>query len=250
MNNNTKNSDGAIPEKVLELIPWYAIGNLSVDDQVLFDEALVSYPSLLKLVEFEKQMIKSVATEPSLLEKSAIAPTEERLKSVLNMIDIEESKEQTEGQQSSGILNPVIDKLRELTDFLIPSKNGAPQYARAASLGVLVLSVAVLTAFVAPLFTDNSEFVPASAVNTTDVNKPATVKNTQTTLLVGFKGSSIDLGNNTVLKGKVLKIESVPEKEGIFQISFKQAMSSDEIKQMIDALLAQKETIWFAGEAY
>ena len=246
MNNNTKNSDGAIPEKVLELIPWYAIGKLSVDDQALFEEALVSYPSLQELVEFEHKLIQSVSADASLLEKSAIASTEERLKSVLNMIDVEDAKEQSHKQHS----NSLIDKLKSALDLLVPSQNGAPQYARIASVGVLVLSVAVLTAFVAPLFTDESEFTPASAITQPNDVSPSTVSGSQTTLLVGFKGTSVQLGDNDVLKGKLLKIESVPEKEGIYQISFKKAMSSEETKKVIDALLIQKELVWFAGEEF
>mgnify|MGYP000026466354 CR=1 FL=1 len=93
MNNNTKNSDSLIPEKVLELLPWYAIGKLSVDDQALFEQALVTHPSLQTLLEQEQTMITKVSVDKSILEKSAIAPTEERLKSVLNMIDLEGSQE-------------------------------------------------------------------------------------------------------------------------------------------------------------
>ncbi len=65
-------------------------------------------------------------------------------------------------------------------------------------------------------------------------------------LLVGFNGTSVELGNNKVLKDKLLKIETVPDKEGIYQISFKQTLSAKEIKQTLDALQVQKELIWFA----
>ena len=244
MNNNTNNSEGFIPEKVLELIPWYAIGKLSVDDQVFFEKALVSYPSLRKQIEIEQQMQQAVSADHSILDKSAIAPTEERLKSVLNMIDAEEARDNS--KQS----NSILDKFKSAFDVLMPSTNGMPQYARLASVGILVLSVAVLTAFVAPLFNDKSDFVPASAVTQSKANQPTLTNSTKTTLLVGFNGSSVELGDNTVLKGKVLKIESVPDKEGIFQISFKETMNNEQIKQTIDSLLAQKEIIWFAGEAF
>ena len=244
MNNNTNNSDGPIPEKVLELVPWYAIGKLSVDDQALFEQALVSYPSLREQLDIEQQMQAAVSADHSILNKSAIAPTEERLKSVLNMIDIEEAS-QSQVQNVS-----MLDKLKSMFDSIIPSANGVPQYARVASVGILVLSVAVMTAFVAPLFNDKSDFIPASAVTQSDINKPALTNSTKTTLIVGFDGTSVELGDNTVLKGKLSKVESVPDKDRMFQISFKETLSADEIKQTIDALLLQKEQIWFAGEAF
>jgi len=244
MNNNTNNSEGSIPEEVLELIPWYAIGNLSVDDHALFEEALVSYPSLQKLVETEQQIQQAVSANHSILDRSAIAPTEERLKSVLNMIDVEEARE------SSKQNNSILDKLKSAIDTLVPRSNGVPQYARVASIGILVVSVAVLTAFVAPLFNDKSDFIPASISEPNVDQTTPTNSINATTLLVGYKGSSVELGENTVLKGKVIKIESVPEKDGMYQISFKESMGKDEIKQMIDSLSSQKDLIWFAGEAY
>jgi len=200
--------------------------------------------AVMEQAEIEKQIQQAVSADHSILDRSAIAPTEERLKSVLNMIDLEDSRESA--SQSSSIL----DKLKSALDVLIPSSNGVPQYARVASVGVLVLSVAVLAAFVAPLFNDKSDFVPASAETQPKTNEPALINSAKTTLLVGFNGSSIELGDNTVLKGKVVKIESVPDKEGIFQISFKDSMNKEEIKQMIDSLTSQKEIIWFAGEAF
>ena len=244
MNNNTNNSDSAIPEKVLELIPWYAIGKLSVDDQAFFEEALVSYPSLREQLDFEQQMQSAVSADHSLLDKSAIAPTEERLKSVLNMLDIEDA------QDTSAPSISVFDKLKTVFASIIPSANGTPQFARVASVAILVVSVAVMTAFVAPLFNDKSDFVPASAETQTNTNQPVLTSAVKTTLLVGFNGSSIELGSNSVLKGKLSKIETVPDKDRMFQISFKQSLNADEIKQTIDALLMQKELVWFAGEAY
>lgn len=248
MNNNTNNSDGSIPEKVLELIPWYAIGKLSVDDQAYFEKALVSYPSLSKQLETEQQIFEAVSADHTILDRSAIAPTEERLKAVFNMIDVEEARSNAENTESSDSL---LDKIKNSFEVIFPSSNGLPQYARVASVGVLVLSVAVLTAFVAPLFTDNkSDFTPASAVTQSNINQPSLINSTKTTLLVGFNGTSVELGDNTVLKGKVAKIESVPDKEGIFEISFKKSMNADQIKETIDSLLAQKQLIWFAGEAF
>ncbi|MGK0272814.1 MAG: hypothetical protein ACI88H_003490, partial [Cocleimonas sp.] len=112
------------------------------------------------------------------------------------------------------------------------------------------LSVAVLASFIAPKHSDTSVFIPASAVTQPTDNQASLVNAKNTILLVGFKGTSAELSNNDALKGKQIKIESPPDKDGFFQISFKDSMSKDEIKQTLDALLAQKEIIWFAGEAF
>lgn len=246
MNNNTKNSKDNIPEKVLELIPWYAIGKLSIDDQTYFEKALAVYPSLQNYLNQEQQMLELVSADHSILNKSAIASTDERLKSVLNMIDLDDSqKNNTEVAQK----NSFLDNLKSVLDALIPNNNGVTQYARIASVSALVISVAVLSAFVAPLFTDKSTYIPASAITKSAENRSES-QFKGTVLLVGFNGTSIALGDNVVLQGKLLKIESVPEKEGMFQISFKQKMNAVEIKQTIDTLLSQKELIWFAGEAF
>ena len=250
MNNNTNNSNSDIPVEVLELLPWYAIGKLSVDDQAFFDKALQKYPLLDDALKHELAAIEAVNVNKSILDASAIASQDERLKSVFNLIDVDESQNQHDANKKAAKPNSLLDKLKRTFDTLIPNAGGMPQYARVASVGVLVLSVAVLTAFVAPLFTEKSEFIPASAVpQSSDVQK-GLVNAASTVLLVGFKGTSVELGNNDILKDKLLKIQTVPDKEGIFQISFKQPLTNAEIKQTIDALLKQKELVWFAGESF
>jgi len=250
MNNNTNNSYSDIPEEVLELLPWYAIGKLSLEDQTLFEKALIRYPLLEGQLQQELQLIETVSTDKSILNLSAIATQDERLKSVLNMIDVAETQGQTKDNSESGTSSSLLDKLKNAFETLMPSADDLPQYARVASVAVLVLSIAALTAFVAPLFTETSEFIPASVVSESSDEQTSLINASKTVLLVGFNGTSVELGNNDVLKDKLLKIETVPDKKGIFQISFKQTLSSDEIKQTIDALLEQKEVIWFADESF
>ncbi len=245
MNNNTQNIT-YIPEEVLELIPWFAIGKLSVDAQAFFENALLSYPSLQKQVKLEKHVIGLVSADNSLLDKSVIAPTEERLKSVFNIIDSSELPSKVKSHNQSNVTSSLLEKLKNAFDSLIPN----PQHARFASVSVLVLSVAVLASFIAPKQSDTSVFIPASAVTQPTDNQASLVNAKNTILLVGFKGTSAELSDNDALKGKQIKIESPPDKDGFFQISFKGLMSKDEIKQTLDALLAQKEIIWFAGEAF
>lgn len=251
MNNNTNNTDRNIPEAVLELLPWYATGKLSAEDKIVFDKALAKYPLLEELLEQEIQLIEAVAVNKSLLNTSAIASQEERLKSVFNMIDVAETQSDVRGLNQSNETGSLLEKLKGAFGALISNSDGSLQYARVASIGVLVLSVAVLTAFVAPLFNQSSDFVPASAqVKLNNDEQLVSANSSKTSLLIGFNGTSIQLGNISVLKDKLLKIESVPDKEGIYQISFKKTLSPEEVKQTINLLLKQKDLIWFAGEEF
>ena len=52
------------------------------------------------------------------------------------------------------------------------------------------------------------------------------------------------------LKGKLKKVESVPGKEGMYQITFNKKMNEAQIKEVLSSLSSNKELIWFAGEAY
>ena len=207
MNNNTNNSYSDIPEEVLELLPWYAIGKLSLEDQTLFEKALIRYPLLEGQLQQELQLIETVSTDKSILNLSAIATQDERLKSVLNMIDVAETQGQTKDNSESGTSSSLLDKLKNAFETLMPSADDLPQYARVASVAVLVLSIAALTAFVAPLFTETSEFIPASVVSESSDEQTSLINASKTVLLVGFNGTSVELGNNDVLKDKLLKIE-------------------------------------------
>ena len=249
MNKNTDNQE--IPDEVLELLPWYATGSLSPADTNFFEQALSDYPSLRVRLEQEHEMIQIVSKDNSLLDLSLLEPQEERLKAVFNIIDAEPKP-----QKQDTLINTeesLFDKIKQgFNSFLGADGDGFSQYARAGSVAVLVISLAVLTAFIAPLFNQSSDFLPASSGANTKENTTSenVSKNLTTILLVGFKGSSVDLGANKVLENKVAKIESIPTKEGMYQISFKNKLNEAETKEIIAALMAQKELVWFAGEEY
>ncbi|WP_299871788.1 hypothetical protein [uncultured Cocleimonas sp.] len=250
--NNTTN----IPEEVLQLVPWFAIGKLSEEDKAFFENALLSYPSLQEQLNLEKQMIDLVSEDSvllnyadgSLVDKSVIAAPEERLKAVFNVIDNLEPA--TKAQRQSDATGSLVERLKNAFDSLIPNLGIKPQYARFASVSVLALSVAVIASIVIPSKTETSDFTTASAVTQPIDNQEKLASTTKIVLLVGFNGTSEELSNNDVLKGKQIKIGSPADNNGFYKISFKDSMTADEVKQTIDALLAQKETIWFAGEAF
>lgn len=237
--NNSGNAD--IPEEVLALLPWFAIGKLSIDDKHMFEKALLKHSSLKNQLEQELQLIETVSNNRFLFDSSAVFSNEERLKSVFNMIDVQGHR--SEGKKSSSS-NSLVEKLKLTFATLMSKQNGVSNYARFASIGFLVLSVAVLTTFVVPSFNHTSEFTLASATSET------TEKQATTLLLVGFNGSSQQLENNEVLKEKLLKVELAPQGAGIYQVTFKKILTAEEIKQTIDALQQQEELVWFAGEAF
>ena len=107
MNKNTKNSNSKIPEEVLELVPWYTIGKLSVEDKAFFEKALTKYSGLSELLQEETQIVALTSADRSILNKSAIAPPEERLKAVFNMIDAAETEVQVK-DATSDLNRPIL----------------------------------------------------------------------------------------------------------------------------------------------
>ena len=247
MNNKTTDN---IPDSILELLPWFTIDKLSIEDKLIFENALLSYPSLQQHLKHEQQLIEKVSMDNSILDKSVIPAIEERLKTVFNMIDHPEILTRTKELSDSSTTTTVLDRVKNIVNSLIPRQDFMQQYSRVAGVACMVLSVAALTTFAKPLFTHTSDFVPASAVTQSAAKQAESTNNTKTVLLVGFNGTSEELSNINALKGKQINIESPPDKDGFFQISFKQTLNADEIKTTIDSLLKNEEMIWFAGEAF
>ena len=243
MNNITHNT-ALIPEAILELLPWFVLGKLSSDDQASYEKALKTYPSLQKQFELEQRMIALVSADNTLLDKSAIAPAEERLKSVFNVIDNLDTTVASNAKLS------IVAKLKNVFNSIIPSLGIKPQYARFAGVAALALSVAILSAIVIPSSTETSDYSLASADAPSLVNQTPVANAAKTILLVGFNGTEEELAQNDVLKGKQINIGSPEDNDGFFQISFNDSMSTDEVQQTMEALLAQKETVWFVGEAF
>ncbi len=241
MNTNTKNNQ--LPKKALELLPWFAIGVISAEEQAYFQEALLKYPELQKLLDQELEMQRLVSEDKSLLDLSVLEPMDERLKSVLNQIDSIAVNKIDNHQINIGLAGIFKRALKSW----IPADLSIWQYSGFASAAVLV---AVLMAFVAPLFnqgkiTEQNEFTTASAVNP-EVNEVVST----TVLLVGFNGSPEDLSVFPALKDKLVKVEAVPSKKGMFRVSLNKKLDEVKTKELIDALMAQKELVWFAGEDF
>jgi len=237
-----------IPDDVLELLPWAAKGNLTADDQTIFDAALVTYPELKTLLNAEMEMITLVSADKSLLDKSSIAAPEQRVKSVLNMIDAIETEQKIDTKNNTNAKTSVFAGFKDKVLSLFVGQQGEFQFSRVASFGVLAIAVAVLVSVVSPTQLETSEFTPASAQILPD-DDALSVGDSKNTMLIGFEGSLSELSNNVVFKGKQLKIEN-PGKDGMFfQVHFPDSMSKEQVKQTLDALTEQ-EKVWFAGEAF
>jgi hypothetical protein len=241
MNTNTKNNH--LPKKALELLPWFAIGVTSAEEQAYFQQALLKYPELQKLLDQELEIKRLVSEDKSLLDLSVLEPMDERLKSVLNQIDSIAVNQTDNHQVNIGFAGIFKRALKSW----IPADLGIWQYSGFASAAILV---AVLMAFVAPLFnqgkiTEQSKFTTASAVNP-EVNEVAST----TVLLVGFNGSPEDLRGFPAFKDKLEKIEAVPSKKGIYRVSLNKKLDKVKTKELIETLMAQKELVWFVGEDF
>lgn len=241
MNIDTKNNE--IPERALELLPWFVTGQLTSEDKAYFKEVLQDNSALESLVDEERNVFNLVTEDESVIGLSTLASPESRLENVFKQID--NLSVETPQSNPAGDNQSFIDKLKSTISSWVPARLGITEYARFASVALLVISLSVLMAFVAPLFTDKNEFTPAAAKSANVINNQST-----TILLVGTNGSMDSLQSHPLLKGKLKKVESVPGKEGMYQISFSQKLSNTQVKEVLSSLSSNKELIWFAGEAY
>ena len=224
-------------------MPWFTMGKLSPEDHAYFQDCLNKHPQLQQLLDHEQEMKRLILQDKTLLELSALEPIDERLKKVMNQIDSVPQNKTEKYEVNLGF----VSKLKESLISWFPGKLNIWHYSSFASAAILV---AVLMAFIAPIFnqgkfTDETEFTPASA-NDTELNNSAST----TILLVGFNGSPEELRTQPALKDKLTNVEAVPTKKNMYRVSLNSKLNADEVKQILDTLLSEKEHIWFAGEAF
>ncbi|KAG1658147.1 Thermophilic serine proteinase [Nymphon striatum] len=204
MNIDTKNND--IPERALELLPWFVTNQLSSEDKAYFNEVLQANAALETLVKEEREIFNLVVEDKSLLGLSTLESPEARLENVFKQIDnLPVADPQITSTNAS---ESFVDKLKNTISSWLPTTFGVTDYARFASVALLVISLSVLMAFVAPLFNEKNEFTPAAAKSADVINNQS-----NTILLVGINGSMDSLQTHPLLKGKLKKVESVPGKK-------------------------------------
>ena len=57
------NKNNKIPQKALELLPWYTMGKLSPEDHAFFQETLNTHPQLQQLLDDEREMKRIVSND-------------------------------------------------------------------------------------------------------------------------------------------------------------------------------------------
>lgn len=224
-------------EEAQKLLPWYATGWLAPKERAFVQEMLSKHPELQKELELEYEIIKHVKEDESLLDLSLLESTEKRLSNVLDKLEPHEVFEHAPIDSVS-----LIDQLMQFVYKLFSGDSTKLQYAGFAV--VSMLSVALLYAFISPLINKQNTFYPATVASFETAGEDETI------LLVGLNTDSADPRLKQLLQGVDTKISVVPGKDGMYRIHLSKKLSAIEIKMLIQQLTANKELVWFAGEAY
>lgn len=240
-----KKNTNQIPNEALQLLPWHAKSLLTPKDHSYVQDIVSKYPAFDELVISEREIIRLVNEDKTILDQSALNSTEARLEKVLDIIDnsadqstSQNTTQKNQSNQDEGFGSSIKNFLSSW--LVAPSK---PHYASFAIIATV--SFALLFAFITPLVNQKSSFQPATS-ETNDIKNPTTA----TILLVGINGSPDTLKSFTLLQKQLDKIEVVPGKEGMYRVSLKKKLDSSETKKLIKLLSSQQDLVWFAGEAY
>jgi hypothetical protein len=233
--NRTSNKN-KIPEEALKLLPWYATGWLSPEERSYLKEMMEKFPELRKLLATEREVIRLVKEDESLLDQSSLESTNSRLEKVLKKLESENTTQDTK-------TNSLVSKLNQFIHAFLSGSSSKTQYAAFAA--ITTLTIALLFAFISPLVKQNNVFHPA----TMETPVRADTKNV-TIILVGLNASPSDPALLKVLKGFNGQIDAVQGKDGMYRISLSKKLNSDQTHDLIKQLSSYKELFWFAGEAY
>lgn len=228
-------SQGEIPTEAIKLLPWYATGWLSPKERNYVKKVLAEFPELQELVVTEHKIIQLIKENESILEESLLAPTEQRLETVLKQL-----KDQPRHELTPQTI-PV--KIKSFIEAFLFGGASKAQYAAIATISIL--SIALLFAFISPLINQSNVFYPASLEDSRNEQSTNT-----TVLLVGL---NTDTNNPTLVK--LLEeshaiINAVPGKDGMYRIHLPTKLNPGQTENLINKLSVHKELFWFAGEAY
>lgn len=231
-----------IPEEAIKLLPWYATGWLSPEERAYVKKILSKSSALQKELNEEHEMIKIIHEDKSLLDASALLPTEQRLESVFAKID---ELEKDELQKHRGILeaSKSNSKLKQFIYSFLSGNQSKIQYAAFAM--VSVLAILVVFSLVSPLFVQKNIFYPA----TVDTQESIKQKNV-TILLVGLSTNPQNPQIKKLLQENHASIIAVPGKEGMYRIILPTKLDQKQTSQLVNKFLSRKDLFWFVGEAY
>jgi hypothetical protein len=229
MKKNTNNNQ--VPEKAIQLLPWYAMGLLTPEENNYIEKKLLEHPELQMQLKEEHETIHFLKEEEDLFYLSKISSSENRLEQILKRKILTTNK------------LSIKDKLVTFIRSLVSGNLAGTQYVGFAVISTI--SIALLFAFVAPLLNQQNTFYPA---NSHSSDKSHALKTPD--LLIGLNINSDDPRLLLLLKDIKAKANSIPGKKGMISINFINKPSPSELKKAIKKLSANKELIWFVGEAY
>lgn len=238
---NKKINKNQIPEEAIQLLPWYAIDQLTMDQQDYMEDALLKYPELQELLKLEYQMVQTLKEKEELFYLSSVNSADERLKGLLKSNQLDAVNEIKESSTSASL--SVLATTRSFFSSLMTGTMTKKQYLGFAAISTL--SIALLFAFISPLIDQKNTFYPAYKGSTVD--KSAT---DSLTLLLGLNIDSNNPKLIQLLSGLNVKLSEVAGKEGMYRMTFTKKPSPVELKKIIGKLSTQKELIWFVGESY
>lgn len=226
-----KTNNNEIPIEAIELLPWYASGLLTDQEKDYVERTLLKFPSLQEQLKSEHQIIKFLKEEKELFHLSAIEPSEKRLELLLERKELQNDKHPLS----------LVSKFKKFSYSLISGNMSKVQYIGFAS--VTTITIALLFAFIIPLVDNNNTFYPAYVGS----DAPSDSK---TSLLMGLNVPSNDPRLTNILKEFHVQTIPVPGKEGMFRLNFAKKVKPPVLKKLISELSANKELVWFVGEAY
>ena len=239
---NKEANKNKIPEEAIKLLPWYATGWLSPEERAYVKKVLSQSTALQKELNEEHEMIKIIHEDKSLLDASAILPTEQRLENVFAKID---ELEKAELQKNKGVIDvsTPASKLRQLVSSFLTGNQPKAQYAAFAM--VSVLAIVIVFSLVSPLFVQKNVFYPA----TVDTQESTKQKNV-TILLVGLSTNPQNPQIKKLLQENHASINAVPGKDGMYRIILPTKLDQKQTSQLVNQFLSRKNLFWFVGEAY
>lgn len=232
---SNKDNNNQIPVRVLELLPWYALGLLEAQEKQFVEKALLEFPELQEQLKAEHEMVQYIQEEKETFSLSAIENREERLEQLFKREEFQSKK--TKQQEAT-----INTKLTGFFQALFSGRMSKPQYMGFAA--VTTISIALLFAFAMPLLEYKSTFYPAAIESDEG-------KSDKSTLLIGLSVAPDDPRLLKILNNYNVKTTIIAGKDGMYRLSFtKNKPNAADLDKLLSTLSKQTELIWFVGEAY
>ncbi len=241
MKNNTHNNKTFI--QALELLPWHALGLLNAQEKAHMEKALLDFPELETHLTAEHEMIQYLNEERALFSSEAIEDREARLAQLLQHKELQQIKED-QTQQSTQITTAQIlqEKLHGFLHAVFSGHIRKEHYMGFAAIATV--SIALLFAFAMPTIESKSSTFYPAAIESDEI------KQKENTLLVGLAVSPDDPALLAILQKFEVEVSATTGKDGMYHFNFIKKSNASDAKKLLEVLSAQKELVWFVGEAY